>query len=83
MSLFPVHEPTTSQVKDSGAGLFGDVLFPEPFSRKKLFLPESRCSHRIVQVKGLEISDITVRHMKVEGDKILDDVRKRSMPRFR
>jgi len=55
----------------------------QPFVKRKLFLPEGRCSHRIVQVTGSEISAISVRQMKVDTSKIIDDHKKRMLPRFR
>ena len=54
-----------------------------PFVKRRLFLPEGRCSHSIVQVNGSEISAITVRQMKVDTSKIIDDHKKRMLPRFR
>lgn len=55
----------------------------QPFVKRKLFLPEGRCSHRIRQVNGSEINAITVRQMKVDTGKIIDDHKKRMLPRFR
>ena len=55
----------------------------QPFVKRRLFLPEGRCSHRIVQVNGSEISAITVRQMKLDTNKIIEDHKKRMLPRFR
>ena len=55
----------------------------QPFLKRRLFLPEGRCSHRIVQVNGSEISAITVRQMKLDTNKIIEDHKKRMLPRFR
>lgn len=55
----------------------------QPFIKRRLFLPEGRCSHSIIQVDGNEISVISVRQMKVDTGKIIDDHKKRMLPRFR
>ena len=55
----------------------------QPFIKRRLFLPEGRCSHSIIQVNGNEISAISVRQMKVDTNKIIDDHKKRMLPRFR
>lgn len=55
----------------------------QPFLKLKLFLPERRCSHSVTQVKGTEISAISVRQLKVDTSKIIDDHKKRMLPRFR
>ena len=55
----------------------------QPFVKRRLFLPEGRCSHKIVQVNGNAITAISVRQMKVDTSKIIDDHKKRMLPRFR
>ena len=55
----------------------------QPFLKRRLFLPEGRCSHSIVQVNGSEISAITVRQMKLDTNKVIEDHKKRMLPRFR
>ena len=55
----------------------------QPFVKQRLFLPEGRCSHCIVQVNGSEISAITVRQLKLDTNKIIEDHKKRMLPRFR
>ena len=55
----------------------------QPFIKRRLFLPEGRCSHSVIQVNGNEISAISVRQMKVDTNKIIDDNKKRMLPRFR
>ena len=55
----------------------------QPFIKRRLSLPEGRCSNRIIQVNGNEISAISVRQMKVDTSKIIDDHKKRMLPRFR
>jgi len=55
----------------------------QPFVKRRLFLPEGRCSHSIVQVNGSEISAITVRQVKLDTNRIIEDHKKRMLPRFR
>lgn len=55
----------------------------QPFIKQNLFLPKGRCSHQILQVNGNAITAISVRQMKVDTAKIIDDHKKRMLPRFR
>ena len=55
----------------------------QPFVKRRLFLPEGQCSHCIVHADGSEISAITVRQMKLDTNKIIEDHKKRMLPRFR
>ncbi|KAK3727158.1 hypothetical protein QZH41_015178 [Actinostola sp. cb2023] len=50
--------------------------------RSNLFLPEGPSGHKIVQVSTMDVCDITTRKLKVEGERILEDQRKRMQPRF-
>lgn len=70
-----------SKVPDAVKGDVDDDV--QPFIKRRLFLPEGRCSNRIIQVNGNEISAISVRQMKVDTSKIIDDHKKRMLPRFR
>nr|KAG5700480.1 hypothetical protein BaRGS_013967 [Batillaria attramentaria] len=54
-----------------------------PVVRRPLFIPESVCWHKLVDVKASDISVITTKTLKVEADKILKDVKKREQPRFK
>ena len=67
----------------SPAAVAGVAEEVQPFLKRRLFLPEKRCSHSIVQINGSEISAISVRQMKVDTSKIIDDHKKRMLPRFR
>ena len=70
-----------SKVSDAVEGDLDEDV--QPFIKRRLFLPEGRCSHSIIQVNGNEISAISVRQMKVDTSKIIDDHKKRMLPRFR
>lgn len=75
------NDSKTTKVTPAGALDMDDEV--QPFVKRRLFLPEGRCSHSIVQVNGSEISAITVRQMKLDTNKIIDDHKKRMLPRFR
>lgn len=72
--------PTSSVSSTAPADMAIEV---KPFVKRRLFLPERRCSHSIVQVTGYEIGVISVRQMKVDTGKIIDDYKKRMLPRFK
>ncbi|XP_062604203.1 superkiller complex protein 2-like [Saccostrea cucullata] len=48
-----------------------------------LYLPEAPVGHEMVQVKAKDISKVTVKSIRVEANKIIDDIKKRQMPRFK
>ncbi|XP_074623537.1 superkiller complex protein 2-like [Acropora palmata] len=80
-------EQTPSSDEDSvskpgvpSAGMADEI---QPFLKTKLFLPERRCSHSVTRVNGTEISAISVRQLKLDTSKIIDDHKKRMLPRFR
>ncbi|XP_052720162.1 helicase SKI2W-like [Crassostrea angulata] len=54
-----------------------------PVTNTDLFLPEAPCGHDLVQVKAKDISMVTVKSIRVEANKIMDDIKKRQMPRFK
>ena len=55
----------------------------KPFTAKQLFIPESVCWHRVMEVKASDISIISTKTIKVEAEKIIKDVKKREQPRFK
>lgn len=54
-----------------------------PVTNTDLFLPEAPCGHDLIQVKAKDISTVTVKSIRVEANKITDDIKKRQMPRFK
>lgn len=54
-----------------------------PVTNTDLFLPEAPCGHDLIQVKAKDISTVTVKSIRVEANKIADDIKKRQMPRFK
>ncbi|XP_006813031.1 superkiller complex protein 2-like, partial [Saccoglossus kowalevskii] len=60
-----------------------NATMPITPTSKRLYHPEGTCGHTVVEVKGENISVITTRTMKVSGDKVIEDYKKRQIPRFR
>lgn len=54
-----------------------------PMTNTDLFLPETPCGHDVIQVKAKDISTVTVKSIRVDASKIIDDIKKRQMLRFR
>ena len=48
-----------------------------------LFQPEGPCQHDMVDCKAEAISVVTTRTLRIEADRIMNDVKKRQQPRFR
>jgi hypothetical protein len=55
----------------------------KPVLPEKLFIPDTVCWHKVIEVRGSDISAITSKVIKVEADKIIKDVKKREQLRFR
>ncbi|XP_074839316.1 superkiller complex protein 2-like [Carettochelys insculpta] len=60
-----------------------EVPFPDDLLLNKLFLPEGPCGHVVEQLGPCDIAVLTGRTLRVNAERILEDVRKRQMPRFR
>ncbi|XP_031567069.1 helicase SKI2W-like isoform X2 [Actinia tenebrosa] len=54
----------------------------EPHVKTKLLLPEGPSTYDIFQISVMDVCDITTSKMKIEGDRIIQDHRKRMQPRF-
>lgn len=66
-----------------GEATSADGLQVAPVITRQLFMPESVCWHKMVDVKSSEVGVITTKTIKVEADKIMKDVKKREQPRFK
>lgn len=55
----------------------------QPILIRALFLPEGAAWHELIYVRPEEISYVTNKTIRVEADKIINDVKKREQPRFR
>ncbi|XP_070593755.1 superkiller complex protein 2 [Erythrolamprus reginae] len=60
-----------------------EVPLPEDLLHTKLFLPEGPCGHTIKKLGPADILGITTKALRVNAERILEDFRKRQMPRFR
>lgn len=60
-----------------------EVPYPDDLLLNKLFLPEGPCSHAVEHLAPCAIRALTGKTLRVNAERILEDVRKRQMPRFR
>lgn len=58
-------------------------MLVKPVTKVKLFQPEGACWHSLVQCRTDNITIVTTKNMKVDPEKIMNDVKKREQPRFR
>lgn len=59
---------------------------PRPITEQYLFVPSSGATgspHAVVTVTVADIAVVTAKTIKINAEKIIDDVRKREQPRFR
>ena len=56
---------------------------PKPYAPQTLFHPEGACGQQLVHIKVDHIATITTKTLKISAEKIVDDCKKRQMPRFR
>ncbi|KAM3847414.1 superkiller complex protein 2 isoform 2-T2 [Vipera latastei] len=60
-----------------------EVPLPEDLLHTKLFLPEGPCGHTIKKLGPADILGVTTKTLRVNAERILEDFKKRQMPRFR
>uniref|UniRef100_UPI00398EBB74 superkiller complex protein 2-like n=1 Tax=Pristiophorus japonicus TaxID=55135 RepID=UPI00398EBB74 len=56
---------------------------PDELLTNKLFLPEGPCGHTVEKLSAMDIGRVTGRSLRINADKIIDDFKKRQIPRFR
>ncbi|XP_033732664.1 helicase SKI2W-like [Pecten maximus] len=61
----------------------GNIGLVTPVLSKTLYRPEGVCCHQMVPLKAEDISVVTTKTVRVEVDRIINDIRKRQQPRFR
>lgn len=54
-----------------------------PVLTSALYRPEGACCHQMVQLKAEDISLVTTKTIRIDADRIINDIRKRQQPRFR
>ncbi|KAJ8300200.1 hypothetical protein KUTeg_021719 [Tegillarca granosa] len=55
----------------------------QPIVTTNLFQPEGPCWHELIQVKAEDITVVTVKTIRIDPDKIVNDIKKRQQPRFK
>ena len=60
-----------------------DLTLPRPVTVTKLFHPEGPCGYEMLELAADNISVITIKTLKIAGDKVVDECKKRQIPRFR
>ncbi|KAL3871690.1 hypothetical protein ACJMK2_039674 [Sinanodonta woodiana] len=73
----------TKEKVDEDKGKINFSSDVQPMTNVGLFIPESPCWHDVVDLSGEQISVITTKTLKIEVDKIINDFKKRSQPRFK
>ncbi|XP_048344709.1 helicase SKI2W [Sphaerodactylus townsendi] len=68
---------------EGGMSSTADVPLPDDLLRTRLFLPEGSCGHVIKKLGPADISGVTTKTLRVNAERILEDFKKRQMPRFR
>jgi len=58
-------------------------VLPRPVLEQYIFVPDGQCSQTVISITVEDIADVSSKTLKVNADKILDDVKKREQPRFR
>ncbi|XP_041069020.1 helicase SKI2W isoform X2 [Carcharodon carcharias] len=56
---------------------------PDQLLTNKLFLPEGPCGHTVEKLTTKDIGSVTIKTLRINADKIIDDFKKRQIPRFR
>ena len=73
--MLTLHDGVQRETDESPPGV-------EPVLKSNLFYPEGAIYHRLVVVKAVDILVIAHKTIQVESEKIIDNVKKREMPRF-
>ncbi|XP_045196087.2 SKI2 subunit of superkiller complex protein-like [Mercenaria mercenaria] len=71
----------TSSAINSNNSLESDAV--KPVIKTKLFQPEGPCWHEMVQCKADSIAIVTTKTIRTDGEKVINDIKKREQPRFR
>ena len=58
-------------------------ILPRPVVNNKLFFPEGHCSQVVTSISVDDVAVVSVKMLKVNAERIIDDVKKREQPRFR
>jgi len=58
-------------------------ILPRPVISNKLYFPEGTCTQVVASISVDDIAVVSVKVLKLNADRIIDDVKKREQPRFR
>jgi len=72
---------SNSKAKNSDQSCDSELV--TPVQKMSLFQPEGPCWHQVVTCKASDVAVVTTKTIKVDADKIINDVKKREQPRFR
>ena len=61
----------------------GNNEYPRPVLAAKFFYPNGPCGHRVLEIDGQYITEITRKIIKQPVEKILQNWKQRQIPRFR
>ena len=73
--MLTLHDGVQRETDESPPGV-------EPVLKSNLFYPDGTIYHKLVIVKAIDILVIAHKTIQVESEKIIDNVKKREMPRF-
>uniref|UniRef100_A0A670I0A8 SKI2 subunit of superkiller complex n=1 Tax=Podarcis muralis TaxID=64176 RepID=A0A670I0A8_PODMU len=76
-------EGDTAACKEASLPSPPEVPLLDDLLHTKLFLPEGPCGHTIKKLGPSDIFGITNKTLRVNAERILEDFKKRQMPRFR
>lgn len=72
-----------SQGRQDRVPVTPNVPHPDDLLGFKLFLPEGPCGHTVAKLQLGDVAAITIKVLRVSGEKILEDFSKRQQPKFR
>lgn len=58
-------------------------MLPRPVRDQTLYIPDGQCSQAVITIGVEDIASVTSKTLKISAEKIVDDAKKREMPRFR
>ncbi|XP_066215877.1 superkiller complex protein 2 [Saccopteryx leptura] len=81
-TLVLCEKPPSEHVQERGS-TSPAVPYPDDLVGFKLFLPEGPCDHTVAKLQPADMAAITTKVLRVSGEKILEDFRKRQQPKFK
>jgi hypothetical protein len=70
--------------KEDGSSQSEDwTILPRPVRDQTLYIPEGQCSQAVITIGVEDIAVVTSKMLKIAAEKILEDAKKRELPRFK